>query len=71
VLTDSSDDTVRDLYAWMQKHLAAHKMPGHWWVVDAIPRTSRGKVNRDAVKAACMEKPAVDLLRIIGGRASK
>ena len=71
VLTDSNDDTVRDLYAWMQKHLAAHKMPGHWWVVDAIPRTSRGKVNRDAVKAACIERPAADLLRIVGGRASQ
>jgi len=34
-------------------------------VIDAIPRTSRGKINRDAVKAACETKPALDLPSIL------
>ena len=66
VLDDGSDDTVRGLYRWMRAHLAETKMPGHWWIVDAIPRTSRGKINRDAVKAACMDRPALDLPPIVG-----
>ena len=61
VLSDTSEATVRELYEWMKSHLAEHKMPSRWWVVDAIPRTSRGKVNRDAVKTACEPKAALDL----------
>jgi acyl-coenzyme A synthetase/AMP-(fatty) acid ligase len=50
----------------MTKHLADHKMPSRWWVVGEIPRTSRGKINRDAVKAACVSRPHVDLAGILG-----
>ncbi len=53
VLSDTSDGTVRSLYEWMKTRLAGHKMPSRWWAIDTIPRTSRGKINRDAVKAAC------------------
>ena len=67
VLADSSDATVRALHAWMTRHLAEPKMPSRWWLVDEIPRTSRGKINREAVKAACADKPALDLVRILGG----
>jgi acyl-CoA synthetase (AMP-forming)/AMP-acid ligase II len=67
VLANSSDATVRALHAWMTRHLAEPKMPSRWWLVDEIPRTSRGKINREAVKAACADKPALDLVRILGG----
>jgi oxalate---CoA ligase len=66
VLDEKNDETITALYRWMQAHLSATRMPGHWWVVDAIPRTSRGKINRDAVKTACMDRPALDLPRIVG-----
>lgn len=66
VLEDDAAETVRGLYRWMRAHLAATKMPGHWWIVDQIPRTSRGKINRDAVKTACVDRPALDLSRIVG-----
>ena len=69
VLADRGDETIRTLHAWMKSHLAEHKMPVRWWVVDEIPRTSRGKINRDAVKAACMNFEAIDLGRILAGRA--
>ena len=65
VLHDRLDTTVRDLHAWMTHHLAEPKMPARWWAVDEIPRTSRGKINREAVKAACVDKPSLDLVRIL------
>jgi acyl-CoA synthetase (AMP-forming)/AMP-acid ligase II len=69
VLTDRGDAAIRALHAWMRSHLAEHKMPVRWWAVDEIPRTSRGKINRDAVKAACLPQPAVDLARILAESA--
>ncbi len=65
VLTDEQDDTVRALHAWMRQHLAESKMPSRWWSVTEIPRTSRGKINRDAVKAACIDRPPLDLVRLL------
>lgn len=69
VLNDRSDATVRALHAWMAAHLAEPKMPSRWWLVDEIPRTSRGKINREAVKAACAGGPALELVRILGATA--
>ena len=65
VLADRKDETVRSLHAWLKSHLAEHKMPSRWWLVDEIPRTSRGKINRDVVKAACEKAPALDLPSIL------
>ena len=65
VLNETKDEIVSGLHAWMKPHLAEHKMPSRWWVIDAIPRTSRGKINRDAVKAACEKRPALDLPSIL------
>ena len=70
VLADTSDATVRALHAWMASHLAEPKMPSRWWVVDEIPRTSRGKINREAVKTACASRPALDLVRILSAGAA-
>lgn len=69
VLADRQDGTVRALHAWMTKHLAEPKMPARWWVVGEIPRTSRGKINREAVKTACADKPALDLIGILSAGA--
>ena len=65
VLNSQDDATIRALYHWMTAHLATHKMPGRWWVVETIPRTSRGKINRDQVKAACIDQAPLDLIRIL------
>jgi acyl-CoA synthetase (AMP-forming)/AMP-acid ligase II len=70
VLADQSDETVYAIHQWMKAHLAEPKMPVRWWVIDAIPRTSRGKINRDAVKAACQNRPPLDLPGILGKAAS-
>ena len=34
------------LIACMREHLAAHKMPRHWFVVDAFPLTGSGKIQK-------------------------
>lgn len=65
VMAKTDNASVRALYDWMAKHLAEHKMPGRWWLVDDIPRTSRGKINRDAVKAAYANQPSLDLAQIL------
>lgn len=68
----TQDDTVRALHAWMQAHLAEHKMPTRWWVVPEIPRTSRGKINREAVRDACAAQGALDMVQLLGqGQAGK
>lgn len=65
VLSQHDDETIRALYAWMKHHLAEHKLPARWWLVESIPRTSRGKINRDAVKASCEQLQSVDLVSIL------
>jgi acyl-CoA synthetase (AMP-forming)/AMP-acid ligase II len=70
VLQDRQEQTIRELHDWMKSHLADHKLPSRWWVMETIPRTSRGKVNRDAVKAACEQQSALDLPSILGGAKS-
>ena len=70
VLKSSSPDTMRVLYEWMKAHLADHKMPSRWWVVDEIPRTSRGKVNRDVVRGRCESLPPLAIGNFISGGSS-
>jgi acyl-CoA synthetase (AMP-forming)/AMP-acid ligase II len=65
-LDDAIYETIQGLHAWMKTHLAEHKMPSRWWAIDAIPRTSRGKINREAVKNACEKQAALDLPSILG-----
>ena len=40
-------DGIRD---WCRQHLASHKIPRHIVRVEALPRTSRGKVNRKLIR---------------------
>jgi len=65
VLNNRDDATVRALHQWMTRHIAEHKLPSSWWVVEEIPRTSRGKINRDAVSAACADLAPLDLPGIL------
>ncbi|HLD13506.1 MAG TPA: class I adenylate-forming enzyme family protein [Burkholderiales bacterium] len=65
VLKDGSPATVGALYHWMKTRLAGHKMPKRWYLMDAIPRTSRGKVNRTNVMERCAELEAVDLQKLL------
>ena len=43
--------SYEEVSAWCRKHLAPHKVPRSIVLVDAIPRTERGKVDRGALAA--------------------
>jgi oxalate---CoA ligase len=51
------DETISGLRDFMLTRLAAHQMPIRWYLVDEIPRTSRGKVNRARVSEVCAGLP--------------
>jgi acyl-CoA synthetase (AMP-forming)/AMP-acid ligase II len=65
VLADAAAGSICGLHAWMKQRLADQKMPSRWWVVAEIPRTSRGKINREAVRAACASRPPLNLASIL------
>ena len=67
VLEDTSEQSIRGLHEWISSHLAQHKHPERWYLLDEIPRTSRGKVNRDSVMKACMKQAPLDLRVLLRG----
>ena len=67
VLDDASLATLRALHGLLTSRLAAHKYPRRWYLLDEIPRTSRGKVNRDDVRDSCESRNPVDLRRLLEG----
>jgi long-chain acyl-CoA synthetase len=64
VLSDRGLKSIQDLQVWVKSHLATHKHPVRWYLLDEIPRTSRGKLNRDAVMQSCATDTPLDLLEI-------
>jgi acyl-CoA synthetase (AMP-forming)/AMP-acid ligase II len=68
VMSRGDPDTLRHLYDLLAAHLAPHQLPERWWILDAIPRSSRGKVNRQSVAAACAGASAVDLRELLHRR---
>jgi len=64
-ISENGDRTVRELYHWMRARLTEAKLPVRWWVLDAIPRSDRGKLSREAVREACAGHAPLDLARIL------
>lgn len=50
------DVDVATVQAYARRHLAGYKLPRRWLVVEALPLTSTGKVDRAAVGALLAEK---------------
>ncbi len=71
VLESADPGSARALYDWMRRHLAEHKMPVRWHVLEEIPRTSRWKVNRAEVMRACLEATPYDLAATLGDRPAE
>jgi len=65
VMDDKSDTAIRELHDWINAHLAEHKQPVRWYVLDEIPRTSRGKINRNSVMQVCSAETPLDLRAIL------
>jgi acyl-CoA synthetase (AMP-forming)/AMP-acid ligase II len=53
VLDESTEAGIAAVTSWMSERLSLHKMPAAWYQLDALPRTSRGKIQRPAVAALC------------------
>jgi acyl-coenzyme A synthetase/AMP-(fatty) acid ligase len=43
------------LREWCLKRLRREAAPERWYIVDEIPKTSRGKVSRDAVRKSLVK----------------
>jgi oxalate---CoA ligase len=67
-LQKASDSILVKLHEWTAIHLAAHQMPKRWYVVDEIPRGSRGKVNRIDVADHCERREPVPYARLLRRR---
>ena len=65
VLQNSDSATIGALHSWMGRHLAEFKMPVRWYIVDALPRNSRGKVSRKEVEEICAPQAPLDLQTIL------
>jgi len=45
----------RELREWCSRMIRRECVPERWFIVDAIPKTERGKVNRRRVREACLK----------------
>jgi oxalate---CoA ligase len=44
------------LEEWCRENLSREKIPERWFILDEIPKTDRGKINRNIVSSACQEQ---------------
>lgn len=65
VMKETSDEVIRNLYNWTKERLAKYQMPVRWYIVDAIPRTSRGKINRAYIAEVCTGLTPIDLHKVL------
>ena len=70
VLNEKCDSIISELYDWTCARLAEHKQPVRWFVLDEIPRTSRGKINRESVMQVCASKSPLDMRAILNSAKS-
>lgn len=70
VMKTPDDATMVGLHEWMSRHLAQHQLPERWYLVDEIPRTARGKINRAAVAEACQKAQPFDMRRLLRSHRS-
>jgi acyl-CoA synthetase (AMP-forming)/AMP-acid ligase II len=52
VACDPAELTPETVIGWCRSRLAAHKVPRTVALVERIPRTSRGKIDREALLAS-------------------
>ncbi len=45
---------LKEIKEWCAERLVREKLPDKWFVLDEIPKTDRGKVQRDHVAAVCL-----------------
>ncbi len=55
-LADAASADAETLRAWCRERIRAESVPERWFVVSEIPKTDRGKINRDRVRDHCLSK---------------
>jgi acyl-CoA synthetase (AMP-forming)/AMP-acid ligase II len=65
VMSKRDDDSLRGLLRWVRTHLAVHQVPQRWYVLDEIPRTSRGKVSRTRVAELCLATSPLNVAALL------
>jgi acyl-CoA synthetase (AMP-forming)/AMP-acid ligase II len=58
VVDGDPDLTMPALRYRMAERLGRHQMPVRWYLLETIPRTARGKVNRDRIAERCKSLPS-------------
>jgi long-chain acyl-CoA synthetase len=58
VLAEPGEAGLARVYGAASERLAAHQMPRRWVLLEQIPRSLRGKLNRSEVAAHCAGRPA-------------
>lgn len=53
-VSDSRIDLVK-LSEWCRRRVSDYKVPSRWFVLNEIPTTDRGKINRDIVRETCLK----------------
>jgi len=51
-----ADVNLNEIQNWCYQHLSKEKIPVKWFIKDSIPKTDRGKLNRDIVAKSCLGK---------------
>lgn len=52
----SDESKLNEVKTWLKKNISAYKVPSKWFVVESIPKTDRGKVNRSNVSDYCLSE---------------
>lgn len=55
VLKEGASVKPDDLANWMQDLIRREAIPETWFFIPEIPKTDRGKINRDVVRQACLK----------------
>jgi acyl-CoA synthetase (AMP-forming)/AMP-acid ligase II len=53
VVSPATAEMLDEMYEFARRRLAGHQMPARWYLVEQIPRSARGKVNRADVAGHC------------------
>ncbi len=57
VAAEPGDGLVEEVKAWTRSRLPAHQVPGLWLIVNDMPVTANGKIDRTALAAFQLERP--------------
>ena len=55
-----AEQNLSDIQNWCYERLSREKVPVKWFIEEEIPKTDRGKLNRDRVAEHCLDDSKED-----------